>query len=329
MIETDWPQVTAWRKQRRTELRAARQALSPAERERAAERIRATLGTAFPELCAAVLAGYWPLAGEPDLRPLLAAQVAAGGVAALPVVTARNAPLAFRRWTPETALTPGAWNIPVPTDTPAVRPTVLLVPLVGFDDAGYRLGNGGGYYDRTLAACDPLPLTLGVGYAAGRLATIHPQPHDRPLDVIVTESGIHWPRPGTGTADATRTPSSPVCYAPDAAPGYFGEFTAPELEQALGGLFVRARAWAVSLARATPRSRPAEDTALHLCVGLLRLLREVGGAAPLPDDAAAPTTPPPVLAAELTTLATRVRDDALHGRLRALADALQAAPAAH
>src|SRR5690606_21931832 len=84
----------------------------------------------------------------------------------------------------------GIWNIPIPAEREPVRPTALLVPVVGFDAAGYRLGYGGGYYDRTLALLEPRPLTIGVGYAGARLDTIHPQPHDIPLDAIVTEAGV-------------------------------------------------------------------------------------------------------------------------------------------
>ena len=84
----------------------------------------------------------------------------------------------------------GIWNIPIPSERYPVQPTVLLVPLVGFDAAGYRLGHGGGYYDRTLANLPQKPLGIGIGYDLGRLESIHPQPHDMPMDVIVTESGV-------------------------------------------------------------------------------------------------------------------------------------------
>ena len=80
----------------------------------------------------------------------------------------------------------------MPADGRVVTPTVLLVPLLGFDEAGYRLGYGGGYYDRTLAAMTPRPLTIGVGYEVGRLKTIRPQPHDIPMDAIATETGFTW-----------------------------------------------------------------------------------------------------------------------------------------
>jgi 5-formyltetrahydrofolate cyclo-ligase len=86
----------------------------------------------------------------------------------------------------------GIWDIPVPKPGKPVLPTLLFVPLVGFDDAGYRLGHGGGYYDRTLAALSPRPAAIGVGYAATRLETIHPQPHDIPMDAIATEAGMTW-----------------------------------------------------------------------------------------------------------------------------------------
>jgi hypothetical protein len=123
------------------------------------------------------------------LRRLVADALAAGAKAALPVATEKQRPLEFRAWRPGTVLVKGRWNIPIPAEPSLVEPTVLLVPLLGYDRAGYRLGYGGGYYDRTLARMNPRPLTIGVGYELGRLETIHPQPHDIPLDAIVTEAG--------------------------------------------------------------------------------------------------------------------------------------------
>ena len=86
-------------------------------------------------------------------------------------------------------MTTGLWDIPHPLEGAVVVPTALLVPLVGFDAAGHRLGNGGGYYDRTLAALRPKPVAIGVGFELGRLASISPLPHDQPMDAIVTEGG--------------------------------------------------------------------------------------------------------------------------------------------
>ena len=101
----------------------------------------------------------------------------------------KRQPLEFRAWRPGAPLERGVWNIPVPAERQVVRPTALLVPLVGFDGQGYRLGYGGGYYDRTLAGISPTPLAIGVGYEFQRLASIHPQAHDIALDAIVTEAG--------------------------------------------------------------------------------------------------------------------------------------------
>ena len=85
----------------------------------------------------------------------------------------------------------GDWNIPVPpSDAPAVTPDIVLAPLVGWDGAGYRLGYGGGYFDRTLASLSSRPFAIGIGFQSARLPTIHPQPHDIALDVILTEAGV-------------------------------------------------------------------------------------------------------------------------------------------
>jgi 5-formyltetrahydrofolate cyclo-ligase len=133
---------------------------------------------------------YWPMKGEPDLLPFVRSMLPALAAAALPVVVERRQPLEFWRWTADTELSNrGVWNIPQPATRDVVAPDVLLVPLVGFDPQGFRLGYGGGYYDRTLARLAPRPLLIGVGYEQGRLATIRPQPHDIPLDIVITENG--------------------------------------------------------------------------------------------------------------------------------------------
>jgi 5-formyltetrahydrofolate cyclo-ligase len=147
----------------------------------------------LPELvqkAGAALGFYWPFKGEFDPRPLARTLHRWGVRLALPVVIARAQPLIFREWSPGAPMTPGVWNLPVPTQGEPVSPTVLLTPLVGFDGCGYRLGYGGGYYDRTLAAATPRPMAIGVGFEASRLETIHPQPHDIPMDMIVTEQEI-------------------------------------------------------------------------------------------------------------------------------------------
>ena len=110
-----------------------------------------------------------------------------GSRLALPVIVEREQPLVFREWSPGSLMTQGVWNVPMPESGEAVLPDLLVVPLVGFDAQGYRLGYGGGFYDRTIAAMPAKPRTIGVGFELGRLETIYPQPHDIPLERIITE----------------------------------------------------------------------------------------------------------------------------------------------
>lgn len=167
---------------------AFRLATVGAERAQATALIEDRLRTLLAPLAGGVIGLYWPIRGEVDLRGFARSDLADEFVKGLPHVAMRNAPVRFRRWAPRAPMARGIWNIPVPRDKTTVTPTVLLIPLVGFDDAGYRLGNGGGYYDRTLAAMTGAPLTIGVGFERTRLPTIHPQWHDIPMDIIVTES---------------------------------------------------------------------------------------------------------------------------------------------
>jgi 5-formyltetrahydrofolate cyclo-ligase len=186
----DWQAVKEFRRERRAQLLAQRAAVPLRERQRRGERIRARLSEALTVPSTAVLGIYWPIRGEPDLREIARLHVQEGGIAALPVVTTKSAPVEFWRWEPDSPMRIGFWNIPVPAEKQVVAPNILLIPLVGFDVACYRLGYGGGYYDRTLAAAAPRPLCVGIGYATAELATIHPQPHDIPMDMIVTDEGV-------------------------------------------------------------------------------------------------------------------------------------------
>jgi 5,10-methenyltetrahydrofolate synthetase len=187
--------VARWRRAERARLRAERRALSVADRravgERLAAHLRGLLEGRFGGARGRVFSAYWPIKGEPDLRPLMAELHAAGATVALPVVETKAAPLVFRRWTPQTAMVRGDWDIPVPPpEADRLTPDIALAPLVGWDGAGYRLGYGGGYFDRTLATLDPQPFAIGVGLQSARLATIFPQPHDVRLNAIVTETGV-------------------------------------------------------------------------------------------------------------------------------------------
>lgn len=187
--------VARWRKAKRDDLRAARKALSVDQHAsvsaRMAEQLESVLLSRFDGARGLILSAYWPIKSEPDLRGLMAKLHNAGVIIALPLVETKAAPLVFRLWTPEAKMVRGDWNIPVPpVDAPKVTPDIALAPLVGWDDQGYRLGYGGGYFDRTLAALDPRAFAMGVGFASAKLATIFPQPHDIAMDLIVTEDGV-------------------------------------------------------------------------------------------------------------------------------------------
>jgi 5,10-methenyltetrahydrofolate synthetase len=192
----DWPGVRRWRKAERERLIAERQGLPVEVRHAQDARIIADLETLIGDATGRVVSAYWPFRGEPDLRPLLATIRAGGGRSALPVVVEKGQPLVFRVWAPGDALERGIWNIPVPAAGPAITPDVVIAPVVGFDPDCFRLGYGGGYFDRTLAALPSRPMVIGVGHSTARLATIHPQPHDIPMQAIITELGIVEPRRG-------------------------------------------------------------------------------------------------------------------------------------
>lgn len=188
--------VARWRKAERSRLCARRQALSAKARADHADAIaghlRQVLNDGFEGARGMVLAAYWPMNGEPDLRPFMAELHACGVRIVLPVVEAKAAPLTFRHWMPETRMGRDRLNIPVPPlDAPAVSLDIVLAPLVGWTAEGDRLGYGGGYFDRTLAALKPKPFVIGIGIEAAKLATIYPQPYDIPADLILTESAAH------------------------------------------------------------------------------------------------------------------------------------------
>lgn len=177
-----------FRKALRRDMIARRMALSAAGHAAASAAIRQRLDTAFPELARSVVGFCWPVQNEPDLCPLMAELIARGGQVTLPVVVQPGEPLAFREWWPDQPLAPDRYDIPTPTDGAFLTPNVLLLPVNAVDDAGYRIGYGGGFFDRTLAALSPRPLAIGVGFDFQRIADARPQTHDLPLDAVVTES---------------------------------------------------------------------------------------------------------------------------------------------
>ena len=185
----DPEEVKRWRRGERERLIAIRQALPAADRRRWSQGIEAELRRLIGDQ-SGTLGVYWPFRAELDPRGLIEWAVAEGRTVALPVVVEKKAPLEYRAWQPGEALVDGVWNIPVPEKREVVTPAIVLAPLVGFDRACYRLGYGGGYFDRTLAALRPRPLAIGVGFDVQALATIQPQPFDVAMDLIVTESGV-------------------------------------------------------------------------------------------------------------------------------------------
>jgi 5-formyltetrahydrofolate cyclo-ligase len=214
----------AWRRSERARLLGERERLDPATREARRRRIDAHLERAFPGLAAATLAFCWPTRGEYDARPLALALRARGAVTALPVVVGPGQPLAFRAWHPGVTLAVGPLGILYPVGSDAVVPTVALIPMIGWDEAGHRLGYGGGYFDRTLAVPGK-PVAIGIADERARIPTIRPQPWDVPMDWVVTERGVYRRDPG-GLAFLGEAPpgqpgplASPVCYADEVSPG--------------------------------------------------------------------------------------------------------------
>lgn len=182
------PSVASWRRQQRAALIARRTTLTPAERTKAADAVAEKLDRLVDELGSKVIGLYWPIKHELNLihwARALTRRTAA--VLCLPVVVAPKAPLEYWRWAPGEAMQAGVWGIATPARRELCSPDLMLAPLVGFDTANYRLGYGGGYFDRTLANQTPPPFTVGVGYDFCGLETISPQPHDVPMDAILTE----------------------------------------------------------------------------------------------------------------------------------------------
>lgn len=172
-----------------------------------------------------VIGAYWPIKGEFDPLPALyrwqedaalgfadfsasntaavpgmPAQLATESIASrsprkigLPVVNKQHKTLTFHAWYPGCPMEEDAYGIPKPKDTEVIVPTLLLVPCVGYGPGGYRLGYGGGFYDRTLATLQPRPFTVGLGYSHGWLPDLEPEAHDLPLDALLGDNGVAWP----------------------------------------------------------------------------------------------------------------------------------------
>ncbi|PTR14444.1 5-formyltetrahydrofolate cyclo-ligase [Nitrosospira sp. Nsp2] len=180
-----------WRREKRAELIKLRGSISREEYRDWSAAITGLLKKGFPSLQNSVVGFCWPHRGEYDPRPLMDFITEGGATLALPEVVNKHEPLDFRKWWRDAPMKIGAYDIPVPDNTDPVTVRAMVIPMIGFDKQGFRLGYGSGYFDRTLVAIRPRPLAIGVAFEILRVDTLHPQPHDVPMDFIVTEAGIY------------------------------------------------------------------------------------------------------------------------------------------
>ena len=141
-----------------------------------------------------VVSAFWPMGSEANVRPIMDLLEERGFSLALPVVAAKGKPLRFRRWQHGAAMDRGVWDIPIPADTTELIPDILLVPLLAFDLNGYRLGYGGGFYDRTLAELESLgnkPLAIGIALDLQKVEHVPHAEYDKRLDGFLTEAGFY------------------------------------------------------------------------------------------------------------------------------------------
>lgn len=179
----------------RRQLQAERQSL--VDRHQRAVHLQEVLRVWLVGRKEATIGAYWAIKGEFDALPALYrwTEGGEGRKIGLPVMNRETKQLRFHVWYPGCPMEEDAYGIPKPKDTEQFQPQLLLVPCVGFGHGGVRLGYGGGFYDRTLAALEPRPVTVGVGYSHGFVPWLAAEPHDIPLDVILTEEGVPWQRP--------------------------------------------------------------------------------------------------------------------------------------
>ncbi|MBX6392219.1 MAG: 5-formyltetrahydrofolate cyclo-ligase [Burkholderiales bacterium] len=187
--------LSIWRRNLRATMIETRLSIPEQDRRKWNDAITQSLIRHFPQLASMRIGFYWPFKGEVDGRHAIRYFRMSGANVALPRVVAKGEPLQFFEWWPGAPMRRGVWDIPYPEGTRRIVPQALFIAPVAFDEAGYRLGYGGGYYDRTLAAMSPQPLKIALAFEASRIATIHPQAHDIPMDFVVTEQGVYHAGP--------------------------------------------------------------------------------------------------------------------------------------
>lgn len=174
-----------WRRAEREAKIATRLATSADERAEIAAKVAAGLDALIDFSARPTISLYWPFRGELDLRGWMASAHGRGAQIALPLVVAKAQPLVFRPWFPGCAMTRGVWNIPIPENGPEITPNVIIAPLVGYNDQNYRLGYGGGFFDRTIAGIAGKRLVIGVGHPSAKTDGFVPHEYDIPMDVIL------------------------------------------------------------------------------------------------------------------------------------------------
>ena len=200
--------LKARRRAERAMLIARRLAAPAVDHARWSALIEASLHEGFGALEGMIVGFCWPFQGEFDARPFVTDLRRRGARAVLPAVVAKAQPLEFREWWPGVAMVEGVYDLPVPDATSSLTPDALLIPALGVGSQGDRLGYGGGYFDRTLAALRPKPIAVGLAFELSRIATIEPQAHDVFMDFIVTEGGIE-----AAAAGGLEKISAPDCRA--------------------------------------------------------------------------------------------------------------------
>ncbi|MDR3473212.1 MAG: 5-formyltetrahydrofolate cyclo-ligase [Devosia sp.] len=175
----------------RVRARAQRAAIAPAAKEDAARAAADAFLAGVPLSPSDIVAGYWPIREEFDCKPLLTKLMDSLQPVCLPVVLGEGQPLDMRLWEQGAPLYPSGFGTLAPSEiAPRAEPDIVVMPLLAFDKVGTRLGYGGGYYDRTFAGMKKRPRLIGFAFSAQELPTIPREPHDLPLDAVVTEKGI-------------------------------------------------------------------------------------------------------------------------------------------
>lgn len=187
----NWRDISAWRKAQREHWIAWRCAVAEKQRHGWDAVMTGLLRALLPVPQQAVIGFCWPFKAEFDARFAIRYWREQGAVAALPEVVGKGQPLRFRQWWPGAPMTRGVYDIPLPDGTPEVLPDIAIVPMNACDGRGFRLGYGGGYFDRTLAALRPRVIAIGVTYETCRVPSIFPQAHDLPMDLVVKEAGSY------------------------------------------------------------------------------------------------------------------------------------------